>query len=296
MDSPSSRAWVYAALIGQVLLSAGTYLVAKVALPSFGPWTLLTLRFVIAAPAFALLLALGPGPAWPRGIWRRPGELAVLLCGPLNQLLFLVGLVASTPTHAALLYALTPIGVYLLARVRLNEPPSARKLWGMAIAFGGVALVLAAGSAAPNPARAATWHGDLLILAAVGVWALYSVEGKKIAQRDGAMQAAGWASILGLLLALPAMPWLLPLPVLQAAPAQAWVGAVYLGLFTSVVSYVLWYYALRRLEASRVAIFANLQPVATAVLARTVYGEAFDLKLLTGGALVLAGVWATERA
>ena len=289
------RASVYVALSGQVLLSAGTYLVAKVALPAFGPWTLLILRFVIAAPAFVLLLALGPGPAWPRGIWSRPGELLALLCGPMNQLLFLAGLVWSTPTHAALLYALTPIGVYVFARIRLNERPSPMKLAGIFVAFLGVALVLAAGYGPPGAARSATLHGDLLILSAVAVWVIYSVEGKRIAQRDGAIQVAGWASLMGLVLSIPVWPWLLPMPRLTAAPMNAWLGALYLGLLTSVLSYVLWYYALRRLEASKVAVFANLQPVATAVLARSIYGEAFDVKLLTGGALVLLGVFVTER-
>lgn len=290
-----ARAAVYGALMGQVLLSAGTYLVAKVALPAFGPWTLLVLRFLIATPAFALALAFGPGPALPRGILKRPGELFALFCGPLNQGLFLAGLTFSTPTHAALLYALTPIGVYLFARVRLNERPSWVKLLGIGLAFLGVAFVLYAGQNTGATTRSATLHGDLLILAAVAVWVVYSVEGKKIAERDGAMQPAGWASFLGLFLAIPTMPWLLPLATLRAAPMAAWMGALYLGLLTSVVSYFLWYYALRRLEASKVAVFANLQPVATALMARSLYGEAFDATLLTGGALVLAGVFTTER-
>lgn len=290
----SATAAVYGALIGQVLLSAGTYLVAKVALPAFGPWTLLVLRFLIATPAFALALALGPGPALPRGLLSRPGELFALFCGPLNQALFLAGLTFSTPTHAALLYALTPIGVYLVARVRLHERPSWMKLAGIGLAFVGVAFVLYAGRPAAGT-RSATLHGDLLILAAVAVWVIYSVEGKKIAERDGSLQPAAWGSFLGLLVALPALPWLIHPAQLAAAPASAWMGALYLGLLTSVVSYFLWYYALRRLEASKVAIFANLQPVATALMARTLYGEAFDVTLLTGGALVLAGVFATER-
>ena len=42
------------------------------------------------------------------------GFLAV----PLNQGLFLAGLARTTPGHAALLYALTPVFVFLLARVR----------------------------------------------------------------------------------------------------------------------------------------------------------------------------------
>lgn len=286
---------VYGALGGQVLISAGTYLVAKLALQAFGPWMLLALRFLLAAPAFVLLLWLSPGPTWPRGLWQRKAELLALACGPMNQLLFLAGLARSTPTHAALLYALTPIGVYLLARLRLNERPSAAKLWGIGLAFVGVALVLASRAPGEGSGRTATLLGDLLILAAVGVWVVYSVEGKKIALRDGAMQVAGWASLLGLLAMAPALPWLMRGDRLLAAPASAWMGALYLALVTSVLSYFLWYYALRRLEAAKVAVFANLQPVVTALLARAFYGEALPAPLLAGGALVLLGVYVTER-
>jgi len=289
------RVKVYAALLGQVGISAGTYLVAKLALPAFGPLPLLALRFAVAAPVFALLLALQSGPRLPRGMLRRPWELLALACGPLNQGLFLLGLERSTPTHAALLYALTPIGVYLFARVRLEERASGQKVLGIAVAFLGVSLVLASPAAAKVGAPPATLGGDLLILAAVAVWVVYSVEGKVIASRDGSLQAAGWSSLLGAAALLPGLPWLLEPARLASAPPAAWAAVLYLALGTSVLSYVLWYYALSRLEASKVAVFANLQPVVTALLARSIYGEAFPLPLLLGGGLVLAGVALTGR-
>ena len=66
-------------------------------------------------------------------------------------------------------------------------------------------------------------------------------------------------------------------------------------LLTSLVAYALWNYALSRVESSRVAIFANLQPVATALLAWAVLGEALSWELGVGGALVLAGVRLAQR-
>lgn len=56
------------------------------------------------------------------------------------------------------------------------------------------------------------------------------------------------------------------------------------------------YYALSRMTASRVAVFANLQPVATALAAWAVLGDPITWEIVAGGALVIAGVRMTQRA
>ena len=80
-----------------------------------------------------------------------------------------------------------------------------------------------------------------------------------------------------------------------AAPSS-WLRLGYLGIVTSVISYLLWYFALSRLVASKVAVFSNLQPVFTAVAALVLLGEPIHRELVAGGALVLAGVRLTQRA
>ena len=71
---------------------------------------------------------------------------------------------------------------------------------------------------------------------------------------------------------------------------------LYLAVLTSVVAYLLWYYALSRTEASKVAIFSNLQPAATAVAAWLLLDESLRWELAVGGVLILAGVRLTQRA
>ena len=59
---------------------------------------------------------------------------------------------------------------------------------------------------------------------------------------------------------------------------------------TSGVAFTLWYYALKRLEASRLTVFNNLQAPLTAVLAWIVLGSVPGVQVVIGGLLVLAGV------
>src|SRR5438445_12222265 len=74
------------------------------------------------------------------------------------------------------------------------------------------------------------------------------------------------------------------------ASTAAWWGVAYLILMTSVVAYLLWYWALAHLPAARVAVFTNLQPLATAVLAHFFLREHITPQFVGGAAVVISGV------
>jgi drug/metabolite transporter (DMT)-like permease len=73
-----------------------------------------------------------------------------------------------------------------------------------------------------------------------------------------------------------------------------WAGLLYLSLGTSIFAYFLWYYALGRIAASKVAIFSNLQPVLTTVLSVTLLGQTVTPMFVVGGAIALTGVILTQ--
>src|SRR5512138_2185631 len=123
---------VHVVMLLHSVISAGTYLAAKRALGELSPFEVALARFTLAGAVFGALL-------WSRRVRIARRDLAGLaLLGvvavPLNQGFFLAGLSWSTPAHAALLYALTPIFVFLLARLRLGERATALKVLGIAVA------------------------------------------------------------------------------------------------------------------------------------------------------------------
>src|SRR5215475_5015506 len=278
---------VVLALLLQTAISGGTYLVAKRALAEVPVQTLVLWRFILSGAVFAGLVAILPGPALPPR--RAVGTVLLLglLAGPLNQGLFFAGLRQSTAAHAALLYALTPIGVYLYSVLRGRETPNTRAGMGLLLAFSGVLVLLLAHGLR---ALSGVFVGDLLILGAVTAWVLYTAEGKAFIGEHGALRATAWSMIAGALWLLPLAPWALQPELVLGASAVVKGAIVYLALLTSVVSYLLWYWALGRTDASKVAVFSNLQPVATAVAAWLVLGEHIGWEVAVGGALVLAGV------
>jgi len=276
-------------------ISAGTYLAAKRALAELSPFEVALARFVLAGAVYAALLLARP----PRVARRDLAGLAALgfVAIPLNQGLFLGGLSLTTPGHAALLYATTPVFVFLIGAWRGEERATPRKLAGIGVAFAGVAVVLASRGqlSGAGDARAGL-AGDVLVLLAVMAWAVYVVFGKAYVGRYGVVTTTGLTVVIGTLLYVP-----LGLAVSREASFRAvspvgWASVAYLVILTSVVAYLVYYWSLARAEASRVAIWSNTQPVLTALLAWAIHGDPLTGAFLAGGALVIAGVALTQRA
>lgn len=287
---------LYGALLAHTAASAGTYLFAKRALLELHWAQLALLRFACASLIFvALLLRLPRAERLPPpGVRKRLLWLS-LVAVPINQGFFLGGLQLSTTGHAALLYALTPLFVILLAQLLLGERPSRRTVAGGALALSGALFVLLSRQAAQGALGSGPLLGDGFILCAVLAWAVYTAEGRALVGQFGALRMISWTLVGGTILFLPVGLWFsvgtaaARAQVLAASPA-AWVGIAWLVLVTSVLSYLLWYWALGHLPAARVAVFANLQPPATAALAHFWLGEEVTVPFLAGTAVVIAGV------
>ncbi len=293
MATPPRRALLYGGLLLHTVLSAGSNLCGKTALREIPPLPLGLLRFLGASALLVLLLLrvrppgqrMPPKSAWP--------QLLVLsfVVVPVSQGFFQTGLALSTAAHAALLYSLTPLFVMLLAQALRRELPGVRTALGTLIALAGTLYVL-------------VWRGldlsrgplfgDLLLLAAVIAWALFTAEGRPLVSVHGPLPVIAWTLIAGTAMYLPLGIASLAAPGavhrIAHASRAAWLGVGYLILVTSVIAYLLWYWALAHLPAARVAVFTNLQPLATAVLAHFFLGEHVTPQFVGGALMVIFGV------
>jgi drug/metabolite transporter (DMT)-like permease len=72
-------------------------------------------------------------------------------------------------------------------------------------------------------------------------------------------------------------------------PRTLW-SILYLAVFGSALGFILYYYVLHRLEASRVALITLVTPVIALFLGRYLNGEVVDAGELAGAAVILAGL------
>ena len=282
---------VYLSLVFQSLISSGTHLVAKLVVKDIEPLALTMIRSALAAVGLLLVVLLRKG----RIVIARADYGSILLLSflaiPANQFLFLTALKHTTPTNASLMYAMTPTVVLVISSLMGGERLSWKKTAGVFIAFGGIVLVVF-----EHGIDLACDYtlGNLLLAAAVLSWALYTVKGRPMILKYGAFSTSAVTMILGTLM-------FLPVGALNAAefdysrltPAH-WGGLMYLAAGTSIFAYFLWYYALGRIEASKVAIFSNLQPIMTAVLAYLLLGQPISFTFIVGGTIALFGIVLTQ--
>jgi drug/metabolite transporter (DMT)-like permease len=285
-------ALLYPAMVLNVLLAAGTFLIAKSTLREFPPLVLALVRFVLASCAL-----------WPVARLLRPGRriaredrgrilLLGLLAIPLNQAMFLYGMRWASATHAALLYALTPAFIILIAAVR-GTRPTPRQGGGIVLAFAGVFTLLRQRGLHFDPNSLA---GDLLILGAVGAWAFYLFLGRDLTRRYGPILVTAEALVAGTLMFLPiGLVALWGFDFRTVSPA-GWSGVFYLAWLTSGLNYLIFFWGIEHIGPAAVAVWSNLQPPATALMAWALLREALPAGFLLSAALVLGGVWLAQGA
>jgi drug/metabolite transporter (DMT)-like permease len=201
------------------------------------------------------------------------------------------GIHQTSPGHAALLIALSPVLAALLARLLHAEPLGHRRVAGIVLALAGVALIVTRGSQG-SPSVS----GDLLCLGASLSWALYTVIGKPVLTRATPLAVTTWATVLG---ALPL--WVLGWPGLGEVrwaelSATQWLILAYLSAATIALANLLWYWALARWATARVVAFSYLIPLVAAAIAVAAGQEALSASLVAGAAAVLGGVALAQRA
>ena len=190
---------------------------------------------------------------------------------------------------ASLLVATNPIFVYLMAIAFLDERVRPAKILGLALAFAGVygLIEFQHGQFGDTYATYA-----LVILLAPLSWSSVTVIGKPIMDRRDPLLYTMAATGIG------SLPFLIALLVgagqaqklLQGLQVTGWLALLHLSLGCTILGYAIWFWALRHLAASSVAVFVFLNPPLTLLFGIAWGTEAFHWSLLVFGAAILCGV------
>ncbi len=194
---------------------------------------------------------------------------------------------------AAVLIYLQPILVGVLAWTVLEEPLTGTKAAGLLLGFAGIVAVSSGGLL--GAAGEVTLFGVVSGVASALSWAIGTVGFKRYEARISTLWAvalpflAGGAglTVLGLFLEpFSGISWSGPL--LSSVLYSAFIGT---GL-----AWLLFFGLVRAGEASRVASFIFVVPLAAVAIGAVVLDEALGLPLLAGAALIVSGIYLVNRA
>ena len=290
----ASHTLLYTLIALMVFFWSANYIVGKIALREFPPLLLAGLRICLAGlfmlPAYATQKS--------SATWGRQDMPMLLYLGvfgvTLNQLFFIVGLSRTSVVHSVLIIAMTPIFVLVIAAIIKQEQITVRKAVGMLIAIIGVGILNAL-PASTAPGASPTLLGDFFILLSGVTFALFTVLGKTARLRHSSVTVNTFAYLGGALALAPMAIWQGHGFSYRLVTLAGWSSLVYMALFPSVISYLIYAYALGHISASRVSAFSYLQPVIATALAAITLGERVTLPLVAGGAVIFSGVYLTER-
>jgi drug/metabolite transporter (DMT)-like permease len=258
------------------------------------PLELVTVRFAPVALIFAAWLL----PARWREVVRlvREESWRLVLLGLTGAVLYNTflgwGETRVPAGTASLIIALNPAFTYALSVLALGERFKWQRALGTVIAFGGLFVIVRWGSGRPITLDEASYA--LVTMLAPLSWAVYTILGKSVVARHPPLLVTGvsmiFAGLLSLIFVRPGLVAQLP-----GLPASFWWAVLFLAVPCTVFAFAVWFGALERMPAGRVAGFVYLVPMFAVTFSRLLLDESLTLALVAGAAILIGGVWLVQR-
>jgi O-acetylserine/cysteine efflux transporter len=263
------------------------FVVVEVGLDDFPPLLLSALRYTLAALPI-LLLRGGPGVPWR---WVLAVGVAI---GVVKFSLLFVGMDVGMPAGlASLVLQVQAFFTLGFAAVLLRERLRFAQIAGLGLASVGLALVAGGLEGVATPA------GFALVIAAAAAWGVGNVAIKRAAPPDP-LRFMTWMCLV------PPLP-MFALSLAFEGPAEVGdalagidlgglAAVTYIAFAATTVGWGLWAYLMRAYSASTVAPFSLLVPVFGLASAAVFLGEPVTVRVVIAAALVVSGVFLTQRA
>jgi drug/metabolite transporter (DMT)-like permease len=274
-----------------------SFIATKVALREINPFTLLTLRFGMGG-LLLLLFQLQKDKRFLKKFYSKDWISIILLAligVSAHTLLQAYGLLYTTAINTGWLIAIMPICIAIAARFYLGEPITLRKIGGIILGFLGVSLIISKGIFSLSLFRLGSTFGDFLILISALTWTAFTVGGRGFLSRFSPLAAITPIIILGSFLTFPFTLLKWEWNHLFQLSLAAWVSVLFLGILCSGLAYLFWYAALEKKDSSTVGVYLYLEPFVTLIGAYFFLNEEIRWITLTGGGLILLGVYLATR-
>ena len=280
-----------AAALATMLVWGVNFAFVKHALDHLGAATVTFVRFtVLPLLGFVLLLLIFRNRI--RTTWPRREDLPrFIACGLVGHAMHigvvLYGMELSTPFSSSLVLTSGPLFTLIILAILGVERLHARQVAGTLVALAGIAVFLSDKFAA-GFSRAGV--GDLVLLLAAALFALYTVLVQPLAQRYGPLIVLCYTLLFS---APPILLW--TAPAFLATPASAYSTSVVLALSWALVvssffGWLMWAWVNAVRGVARSAPFSYLMPPIAGLVAWLTLGESFTWLKVVGALVTMAGV------
>jgi drug/metabolite transporter (DMT)-like permease len=266
----------------------------KIALREIPPLPYNGMRLLLAAAVLLVWLRLSE-----KNLCLRRQDLPKIILLSLSgytlyQYLFITGINLTAASNTAVIFGSTPIMISLLSSFFKHEKIKPLGWLGIALGFAGIYLVVS-GRAGGFSLSQHTWKGDLLLFAAVFLWAHYSVSARPLLKIYSPLKFTAVTMGLGSLMFFPFSVLQLQKLHFASISLKAWLCMLYSGVIALSLTLVLWFFSVRKVGNSQTAVYSNLQPILAVLFAHLLLGERVTPSLLLGAGVVFTGIYFTRR-
>lgn len=237
-------------------------------------------------------------------LWERPEPIerkdmtkifvAAMLIGILRKLCMMEGLVRTSPVDGSIIGTLTPLFVLVLSVAVGLEGLSRRKVVGLALGMAGAIGVILSSSSAAHERSDTT--GNLLVLGAAGVSALYMVWFKGLVSKYRVTTLLRWIYCLSAVVMLPLGAHDIYTTDFSAMSRGIVAATLFVLLVPTYLPNLLLNYSLRFVEPTTTSIYAYLQPVVAIALSVAMGLDRLHIDTVLFAVVIFVGVMLVSTA
>jgi len=282
---------LYTAIVLSMVFWSFSFIWTRVAIHSFQPMTLITLRLILASLLlFVVLKSTGKFQKL-----RREDVKWFLSLAFFEPFIYYVGetygLTMVESTLAAVIVSTIPLFAPVVAFIVLRERISWSNIVGIVVSLIGVFFVIYE----PTGGLKANTQGVALLFLAVFAAICYATVLRKVPDHYNNMSVIFYQSLLGLLFFIPTF-LVTDYPTIHTlkVSGESLIALCMLSVFASVIAFVLFAGAVRKVGVTRTNIFVNLIPVFTAILSWIILDEILTLSKWIGILIVVIGLFVSQ--
>jgi len=261
----------------------------KISLEELSFINLTIMRFFVVSAAFSVVFLIKKKSF---SKLQKRDIIPIFLVGFIGVMIYHFGLNYGeqlvSPGAASLIIATIPVFILILAAIFLKEKIGITKLLGIIIALVGVIVISIWGKEGESLEIEYIYAALAVLLAAI-VGAFYTVAGKKLLVRYNALSLTVYAMLIGSIGLIPFVRISLFEEVAQMS-LQVLGALLFLGLCSSVIGYLLWYYALEIKTASEISVYLYAIPVVATIASYFLFKDEITYMFVLGGILVIIGL------
>ncbi len=288
---PNSNLKYYVGLMVAMVAWGGSWVSAKVVVEVAPPMTIGFFRFLIAAVLFIIALRISEGTI--QNLFKKRNIKLFLLLGATGifgyGVLFLTGMRFTTAAQGSIIAGFNPVTTSIFAAM-IHKEKLVRK-WqyvGFALSFAGVIFVV--GVQALLDFRLDYLLGNVIILAGMILWGLYSSIGKEAMKKVTPLEANAGGSAIGASFFGVAMLFEQPWNLSSFSNLVFWGNVAYLGIAVTFIGFLLYFISVKEIGATQSGGFINFVPVFGTLFSLLILQEPFYWTFMVGLVLVISGV------